>query len=54
MTILDLTIDRYHEVLALMARTPGVSLREADSPVATARYLSRNPGLSFLAEKVSG
>lgn len=29
---------------------PGVSVRGADSPDATARYLIRNPGLSFIAE----
>lgn len=44
------TIDRYAEVLDLMQRTPGVSLRDADSREATARYLARNPGLSFIAE----
>lgn len=50
MQLLELTSDRYPEVLALMQRTPGVSVREADSPEATARYLTRNPGLSFIAE----
>lgn len=50
MKIIELTIDRYDEVLALMKRTPGVSVREADSREATARYLARNPGFSFVAE----
>jgi ribosomal protein S18 acetylase RimI-like enzyme len=50
MHLLELTPDRYPEVLALMRRTPGVSVREADSPEAAARYLARNPGLSFIAE----
>ncbi len=50
MKITELTIDRYDEVLALMKRTPGVSVREADSKEAAARYLARNPGLSFIAE----
>jgi N-acetylglutamate synthase len=50
MTITELTIDRYDEVLALMKRTPGVAVREADSRDATARYLERNPGFSFIAE----
>lgn len=48
--ISELTLDRYDEVLALMTRTPGVSVREADSKEAVARYLDRNPGLSFIAE----
>ena len=51
MKITQLTIDRYDEVLALMRQTPGVSVREADSKEATARYLDRNPGFSFIAEK---
>lgn len=50
MQIVDLTLDRYDEVLALMRRTPGISVRDADSPEATARYLARNPGLSFIVE----
>jgi ribosomal protein S18 acetylase RimI-like enzyme len=44
-------MDHYDEVLALMRRTPGVSIREADSKEATARYLARNPGFSFVAEE---
>jgi ribosomal protein S18 acetylase RimI-like enzyme len=51
MKITELTIDRYDEVLALMKRTPGVSVREANSKEATARYLARNPGFSFIAEE---
>ena len=51
MKISELTLDRYDEVLALMTRTPGVSVREADSKDAAARYLARNPGLSFIAEE---
>lgn len=50
MRILELTLDRYDEVLALMRSTPGVAVREADSKPAVARYLARNPGLSFIAE----
>lgn len=50
MTITELTIARYDEVLALMQRAPGVCLREADSREAMARYLARNPGFSFVAE----
>jgi ribosomal protein S18 acetylase RimI-like enzyme len=50
MNITELTIDRYDDVVALMKRTPGVSVREADSKEAIARYLIRNPGLNFIAE----
>lgn len=50
MKISEMTIDRYEEVIALFKRTPGVSVRDADSQEATARYLARNPGLSFVAE----
>ena len=40
----------YPAVLSLLQRTPGVTVREADSREATERYLARNPGLSFVAE----
>jgi ribosomal protein S18 acetylase RimI-like enzyme len=49
MEIIPYTIDRYDEVMTLMQDTPGVSIRSADSREATARYLTRNPGLNFLA-----
>jgi ribosomal protein S18 acetylase RimI-like enzyme len=48
MEILPYTIDHYDDVLALMHRIPGVSIRDADSRAATERYLARNPGMSFL------
>lgn len=52
MTIHPLTPERYEEVLAFLRGIPGVgSSREADSPAAVARYLARNPGLSFFAEE---
>ncbi len=50
MKIKELSIDRYEEVLELFKRTPGVSVRDADSMDAASRYLARNPGLSFIAE----
>lgn len=50
MQIIELTIERYDEVLALMSRTPGIAVREADSKDAALRYLDRNLGLSFVAE----
>ena len=40
----------YDGVIALMHQTPGVSVREADSRNSIARYLLRNPDLSFVAE----
>ncbi|QJE01997.1 GNAT family N-acetyltransferase [Massilia forsythiae] len=49
MEILVYGIDRYDDVMALMRATPGVSIRDADARETTARYLARNPGLSFLA-----
>ncbi|NWK79997.1 GNAT family N-acetyltransferase [Aquitalea sp. LB_tupeE] len=45
-----MTLDDYPTVLQLMQQTPGISIRDADSEDATARYLTRNPGLSFVAE----
>jgi ribosomal protein S18 acetylase RimI-like enzyme len=49
MNIVEMTIEIYQEVLALMGRTPGVTIRDADSREATRRYLERNPSLSFVA-----
>jgi len=50
MRIVEFTIERYEEVLALLNDRPGVTLRDVDSRPALARYLERNPGLSFAAE----
>lgn len=50
MAITEFKIEHFDEVLALMRRTPGVTVRDADSRDATARYLERNPGLSFAAQ----
>ncbi len=44
-----MTMADYEAVMQLLAATEGVRLREADSREATARYLERNPGLSFVA-----
>lgn len=49
MMIREMTIDDHAAMIALLSETPGVSVREADSREATARYLARNPGLSFVA-----
>ncbi len=45
-----MTMDDYDAVIALMRNTAGISLRDADSRESTARYLQRNPGMSFVAE----
>ena len=37
------------KVLELWHATPGIVLRDVDAPEAIARYLARNPGLSFVA-----
>jgi len=50
-TIRPMTVADHPALVALLQQTPGVSLREADSLAATARYLGRNPGLSFVAER---
>ncbi len=49
-TIRTMTISDYDAVVELMKRTPGVTVRDADSQESTARYLQRNPGLSFVCE----
>jgi N-acetylglutamate synthase len=49
--IREMTIADYEPVMALIKSTPGVTVRDADSREATARYLDRNPGLSFVAEQ---
>lgn len=43
-----MTLADYESVIELMRATPGICLRDADSREATARYLERNPGLSFV------
>lgn len=45
-----MTLADYDAAIELMRSTPGISLRDADSREATARYLQRNPGMSFVAE----
>lgn len=49
-TLRIMTLDDYEAVIALMRDTPGISLRDADSREATARYLQRNPDMSFVAQ----
>ena len=45
----ELSTEDYAAAVALWASTPGVVLREDDTHEAMARYLERNPGLSFVA-----
>jgi ribosomal protein S18 acetylase RimI-like enzyme len=47
--IRPMRIDDYESVVDLMKQTPGVTFRDADSRENTARYLDRNPALSFVA-----
>lgn len=42
-------LDDYAQAYALWLRTPEVGLSSADRPDAIARFLERNPGLSFAA-----
>lgn len=43
------TMDAYDRVFALWQQCEGVGLSEADSPANIQAYLSRNPGMSFIA-----
>jgi ribosomal protein S18 acetylase RimI-like enzyme len=49
--ISEMSMDDYAEVYALWQQTEGVGLSSADEPGAIARYLDRNPGLSFVARQ---
>jgi len=49
--IREMKLTDYDSVIELMKQTPGVTVRDTDSYQATARYLARNPGLSFVAEE---
>lgn len=53
-TIRVMTIEDHDAVIALWRRTPGVSVRDADSRESIARYLDRNPDLSFVALDAAG
>ncbi len=44
-------IGDYDAILALWRCSDGVSLRDADSREGIEKYLQRNPGLSFVAER---
>jgi ribosomal protein S18 acetylase RimI-like enzyme len=47
--IREMSIQDYDEVLALWRASEGVGLSDADSEEGVARFLDRNPGLSFVA-----
>lgn len=47
--IREMTIEDYEDVIVMFRETPGITVRDADSQEATAAYLNRNPGLSFVA-----
>ncbi len=47
--IREMVVQDYGEVLALWRVSEGVGLSDADSEESIARYLARNPGLSFVA-----
>jgi ribosomal protein S18 acetylase RimI-like enzyme len=47
--ILPMEIAAYEQVIELWQDSPGVGLSSADSRVSIQQFLSRNPGLSFVA-----
>jgi ribosomal protein S18 acetylase RimI-like enzyme len=49
MVIREMTIRDYDEVAGLWQSSQGVGLSDADSREGVARFLERNPGLSFVA-----
>jgi ribosomal protein S18 acetylase RimI-like enzyme len=48
-TIQEMTLNDYDEVRALWQASEGIDLSGADSRSSIARFLERNPGLSFVA-----
>ena len=51
MVIREMTVRDYDEVAALWQNSQGVGLSDADSREGMARFLERNPGLSFVARE---
>ena len=51
MIIVPMTLDDYDDVIALWQSESAILLREADSRENLARYLERNPGMSFVARE---
>lgn len=54
MNITPMIPSDYDDCLALWQATEGMGLSQADSREAIGRYLTRNPGLSFVARDESG
>lgn len=52
-TIRPMRISDYHGARTLWETIPGLRLEKADSEEGVARYLARNPDLSFVAEHES-
>jgi ribosomal protein S18 acetylase RimI-like enzyme len=50
-TIREFTMADYPSAYALWKESEGIGLSQADEPQNMARFLSRNPGLSFVAEE---
>jgi ribosomal protein S18 acetylase RimI-like enzyme len=50
MLVREMTIEDYDASRTLWERSPGVGLSGADTREAVARFLERNPGLSFVAQ----
>ena len=49
LTVRQMTVDEYDSVRALWGAADGVDLAVGDAPADIARFLDRNPGLSFIA-----
>jgi ribosomal protein S18 acetylase RimI-like enzyme len=47
--IQEMTVQDYDEIRALWQESEGIELSEVDSKADIARFLKRNPGLSFVA-----
>jgi ribosomal protein S18 acetylase RimI-like enzyme len=51
MQLREMKFADYQQFIALLTRTPGVTVRAADGADAIKCYLARNPGCSFVAEE---
>lgn len=54
MNLAAMTIADYEDAIALWQGCDGIGLSAADSREAIARYLARNPGMSFVAREADG
>jgi ribosomal protein S18 acetylase RimI-like enzyme len=50
-TIVEMTIKDYGEVISLWQKTPGLGLTSSDSKEEINKFLDRNPGFSFVARE---